>query len=313
MRALRSPAASAIEGAVLLAVVAQRRTATNVALAAAAPPGVDARILTPAQAASLLRPGAVALGRLDVADTLDGVEDGLWALGSLAARGVRVLNRAGALLAAHDKLLTTKVLRRSGLPHPRTRVLHPGGQIPDWEGPLVVKPRFGSWGRDVTLCEDEIGFRRHLHSLEHRLWFQRHGVLLQELVPPAGSDLRVVVAGGVAVGAISRVAGPGEWRTNVALGGTRVPVVPSPAALELAVRAAAAAGLELVGVDLLPDGAGGYTVLELNGAVDFTRDYRIDQDPFLAAAAALARSAREPERAGAAAGPLAAAGSEGAL
>ena len=279
----------------LLAIVAQRRTATNVALAAAVPRGVDARILTPAQAASLLQPGAVALGRLDVADGLDGVEDGLWALGALAARGVRVLNRAGALLAAHDKMLTAKVLQRAGVPHPRTRILHPGGHAPDWEGPLVVKPRFGSWGRDVELCEDEIGFRRHLHALEHRLWFQRHGAVLQELVPPAGFDLRIVVAGGAAVGAISRVAAPGEWRTNIALGGTRVAVDPPATAYALAIRAAEAAGADLIGVDLLPDGAGGHTVLELNGAVDFTREYRLDRDPFVAAARELARAASEPE------------------
>ncbi len=281
----------------LLAIVAQRRTATNVALAAAAPRGVEARILSPQQASSLLQPGAVALGRLDVVDGLDGVEDGLWALGSLAARGVRVLNRAGALLAAHDKLLTTKVLQRSGLPHPRTRILHPGSSVPDWDGPLVVKPRFGSWGRDVELCADEIALRRHLRSLEHRLWFQQHGALLQDFVPGADSDLRVVVAAGVAVGAIGRIAAPGEWRTNVALGGRRVPVEPPAAALELAVRAADASGADLVGVDLLPDGVGGHTVLELNGAVDFTREYRIDRDPFAAAVAELARHAWEPEEA----------------
>ena len=281
----------------LLAIVAQRRTATNTALAAAVPRGVDARILLPEQAVSLLQPGAVALGRLDVVDGLDGVEDGLWALGSLAARGVTVLNRAGALLAAHDKLLTAKVLRQAGLPHPRTKVVHPGGHVPDWEGPVVVKPRFGSWGRDVELCKDEISFRRHLRSLEQRLWFQQHGALLQELVPPAGADLRILVAAGVAVGAISRRAAPGEWRTNIALGGMRVPVEPPAAALQLAVRAADAAGADFIGVDLLPDGEGGHTVLELNGAVDFTREYRLDRDPFVAAAAELTRHAWEPEEA----------------
>lgn len=282
----------------LLAIVARRRTATNAALAASAPFGVDARILTPPQAASLLRPGAVALGRLDVADALDGVEDGLWALGSLAARGVTVLNRSGALLATHDKLLTARVLERAGLAHPRTRMLHPDGPMPEWEGPVVVKPRFGSWGRDVERCDDEISFRRHLRSLESRLWFQAHGALVQELVPPAGEDLRVVVAGGVVVGAIARVAAPGEWRTNVSLGATRVATEPPPAALELALRAAAAVAADLVGVDLLPDGTGRFTVLELNGAVDFTRDYRIDRDPFAAAAAELTRIAQEPVSAG---------------
>lgn len=241
----------------LLAFVAQRGTATNLALAAAAPPWVDARILTPERAAAVLSTCDAAVGRLDVADSLDGVEDGLWALGTLAARGVRVLNRAGALLAVHDKLLTARVLGREGLPHPRTRMLHPDGPAPLWSGPVVVKPRFGSWGLDVTLCENEVAFRRHLHALELRPWFQRHGALVQELVEPAGYDLRVVVAGGVPVGAISRVAAKGEWSTNVSLGGTRVRVDPIPGALALAVWAAAAAGTELVGVDLLPDGEGG--------------------------------------------------------
>ena len=277
----------------LLAFVAQRATPTNLALAAAAPAWVDARILTPEQAATVLGTSDAAVGRLDVADSLDGVEDGLWALGTLAAKGVRVLNRAGALLAVHDKLLTARVLEREGLPHPRARMLHPDGPAPPWHGPVVVKPRFGSCGREVTLCEDEIAFRRHLRALELRPWYLQHGALVQELVEPAGHDLRVVVAGGVPVGAISRVAAKGEWRTNVSLGGTRVRVDPPSAALALAVWASTAAGTELVGVDLLPDGEGGWTVLELNGAVDFTAEYRIDRDPFVAAVSELARVAHE--------------------
>jgi len=286
---------------VLLAIVAQRATPTNLALAAAAPPWVDARILTPERAAAVLGTSDAAVGRLDVTDSLDGVEDGLWALGTLAARGVRVLNRAGALLAAHDKLLTARVLGRDGLPHPRTRMLHPDGPVLPWSGPVVVKPRFGSWGLEVTRCENEVDFRRHLHELASRPWFQRHGAIVQELVEPAGHDLRIVVAGGVPVGAIARVAAKGEWRTNVSLGGIRVCVDPPAGALALAVWASASAGTELVGVDLLPDGAGGWTVLELNGAVDFTAEYRIDRDPFVAAVSELARAAREGKPAFAAA------------
>ena len=132
-----------------------------------------------------------------------------------------------------------------------------------------------------------------MHELELRPWFQQHGALVQTLVEPVGHDLRVVVAGGVPVGAVSRVAAKGEWRTNVSLGGTRVRVDPPSGALTLAVWAAAAAGTELVGVDLLPDGEGGWTILELNGAVDFTPEYQIDRDPFVAAVSELARVARE--------------------
>ena len=286
----------------LLAFVAGRRTPTNVALAAAAPSWVDARILTPERAAAcsdrptLPSAGSTSPTRWTASRTGSG----------RSARSPREAFASSTARArsspSHDKLLTARVLGREGLPHPGRRCCTPTGLRPPWTGPVVVKPRFGSWGLDVTLCENEVAFRRHLHALELKPWFQRHGALVQELVEPAGYDLRIVVAAGVPVGAISRVAAKGEWRTNISLGGTRVRVDPPPAALALAVWAAAAAGTELVGVDLLPDGAGGWTVLELNGAVDFTSEYRIDRDPFVAAVAELARAALEREHAARAAG-----------
>ena len=174
-------------------------------------------------------------------------------------------------------------------------MLHADGPAPPWTGPVVVKPRFGSWGLDVTLCENEVAFRRHLHGLELKPWFQRHGALVQDLVEPAGYDLRN------RRGRRSRRRDlEGRRQGRVAHEHLprreRVRVEPPPGALALAVWAAAAAGTELVGVDLLPDGAGGWTVLELNGAVDFTSEYRIDRDPFVAAAWELAHAAfaREP-------------------
>jgi RimK family alpha-L-glutamate ligase len=294
-----------------LAIVTQRATETNLALAAAAPRGVRFCLFSPEQAVAQLGHGDAALGRLDVLPTLDGVEDGLWALGSLAAGGIRTLNRAGALLAAHDKLLTARLLLRAGLPHPRTRLLSPGfgdyarsesasadsdlahgtAPLPELRFPVVVKPRFGSWGTDVVRCADPAALRSHLRELELRPWYRAHGALVQELVPPQGSDLRIVVAGGAIVGAIERVAARGEWRTNVALGAERRPVEPPSFACMLALEAAAAAGGDLIGVDLLPDGEGGWVVLELNGAVEWTREYSLDRDPFVAAAWELARVA----------------------
>ena len=279
----------------LLALVAQRATPTNLALAEAAPPGVDFRILKPEQALTTVAAGDAVLGRLDVLETLDGVDDGLWVLGSLAARGVHTMNRASALLAAHDKLLTARLLLRAGLPHPRTRLLTGGNPLPELDGPVVVKPRFGSWGRDVVRCRDGKALRSHVRKLEQRAWFRAHGAIVQELVPSQGHDLRIVVAAGTVIGAISRVARPGEWRTNVALGASRVPIDAPELACALALQAAAAAGAELLGVDLLPDGAGGYTVLELNAAVEFTPEYALDRDPFAAAAWELARHALRPQ------------------
>ena len=84
----------------------------------------------------------------------------------------------------------------------------------------------------------------------------------------------------------------GEWRTNVALGATRVRADPSPAACELALAAATAIGADLVGVDLLPVAPGRYVVLELNGAVDFAPQYAPKDDIFAAAMQALTARVR---------------------
>jgi ribosomal protein S6--L-glutamate ligase len=275
------------------AVVAGALTPTNTHLVEAARRlGARAKVVPPDEARRLLRPGDVVLGRLDVAPGLVGVEPGLEILGELEARTLDVRNRPAALLAVHDKLLTARRLAAAGVPHPPT-VHVAGEERPSFERPVVVKPRFGSWGQDVMLCHTCLGLLRCLRRLRDREWFLQGGALVQQLVEPQGHDLRVVVAGGTVVGAISRVAAPGEWRTNVALGGTRRRVEPPPEACRLALEAARAVGVDLAGVDLLPDGDGGYVVLELNGAVDFTQEYALDgADVFDRALAALLPSSR---------------------
>jgi RimK family alpha-L-glutamate ligase len=274
----------------MFALLAHRLSWTNAALIARSWPGRTSSRLTPFEALERLLPGDVALARLDVRASLDGVEDGLSALDVLAERGVTVLNGAQPLLRAHDKAATARVLMRAGLPHPATRVALPGRPFPAVRPPVVLKPRFGSWGRDVVLCATEEALARELSLLSERPWFAVHGAVVQDLVPPRGYDVRLVVAGGAVVGSVRRQAAPGEWRTNVALGGKRVPFVPQPELVELALAAARASKLDLVGVDLLP-GDGGWVVLELNGAADFTAEYATGGDPFAAAIAALARTA----------------------
>jgi glutathione synthase/RimK-type ligase-like ATP-grasp enzyme len=238
-----------------LVIVAHRDSETNDALVAAGQAlGVPTLRLAPRDVLRSLEPGDIALGRLDVRETLDGIEDGLRELEKLAAAGVTVLNPPAALAVTHDKLLTARALRRAGLPHPHTWLIADGLPAPVPELPTVLKPRFGSWGRDVTLC--------HTHEdveLTARLLWTEHGVLAQELVPPLGWDVRIVVSGGRVVGAARRIA---------ADGGRSVPYVAPPLARSLAILAADAVHADLAGVDLLPT-ANGWVIAELNGAVDF--------------------------------------------
>jgi RimK family alpha-L-glutamate ligase len=252
--------------------------------------GIECELVAPLEARRCLVYDAV-VARLDVRPTLDGVEPGLLQLLWLERRHPRVHNGTRALLATHDKLRTAAALERAQIPHPPTWHLKTVAPSP-LSPPVVLKPRFGSWGRDVRLCQTDADIDATVEEFATRPWFCRHGVLVQAAVPSPGFDLRLLVAGGRVVGAIERHAAPGEWRTNLSVGGSKHAAHPPRPARALAVAAAAAVGADLVGVDLLPT-ADGYTVIELNGAVDFDADYRKGGDIYAAVADALGLTVKE--------------------
>lgn len=236
--------------------------------------GLDAQVIPASRSLERLGPGDIALGRIDVRGSVDGVQPGLLTLLELRRAGVTVLNSPAALLRAHDKLRTARIFAASGVPHPRTEHVTQASPLTTLTTPVVVKPRFGSWGVGVQRCESPLALSRVLARLTERRWFQAQGALVQTLVLPTGHDVRVLVAGGRVVGSISRYSSPNEWRTNISLGGSRHAVVPPARARALALAAAWAVGGDFVGVDLLPDGED-YVVVEVNGAVDFDETYSL--------------------------------------
>lgn len=184
----------------------------------------------------------------------------------LEAAGVRVLNSPRAIEAAVDKYLALGRLAAAGVPVPRTWVGESARDALDaydeLEGDVVVKPLFGSEGRGLSRVTDREAAWRIFHALE------RVGsvLYLQRTVDHPGHDLRAFVLDGRVIGAIRRFARPGEWRTNVAVGGRAEAIELDPAAESLALRAARAVGAAMAGVDLLPDPGepGGLVVPEVN-------------------------------------------------
>ena len=220
-----------------VAIVAHRPSATNLALARRGWNGAQVELLSPREALLSLGRGDLVLGRLDVRDDLDGVEEGLWALERLLEAGVTVLNAPPAALYAHDKLLTARSLRRAGLPHPRTRLIERYDEPPDIDYPAVLKPRFGSWGRDVVLCRDRTRAR-----------VEPRDALVSALVsnrrrprpgadPPARARPATDRRGRRRRRRRQAHRSPREWRTNVALGASIERVVPPPVAVGLACAA----------------------------------------------------------------------------
>jgi hypothetical protein len=79
-------------------IVAHRAGETNIGLITRRWRHFEPLLLTPREALTTLAAGDAALGRLDIRQGLDGIEDGLWALSELSAAGVRVLNPPAALI-----------------------------------------------------------------------------------------------------------------------------------------------------------------------------------------------------------------------
>jgi len=175
------------------------------------------------------------------------------ALHRLAAVGVPVWNPPRAVEAAVDKYLTLSLLERRGLPVPPTWTGQTASSalaaFDALGGNVVVKPLFGSEGRGLMRLGDRELAWRAFHALE------RLGsvIYLQRWIRHPGHDLRLFVLGGKVLGAMRRTARPGEWRTNVAIGGEAVAWTPDPEAERLAVSAAEAVGAVFAGVDLIED------------------------------------------------------------
>lgn len=247
--------------------------------------GADANLVTPDGPPTMEPNADIHLGRIDVRRSLEGIESGLDQLRGLELHGACVLNGASSLIRCHDKLATARELERAGLPHPRTTVVTNSSAPATIEPPYVVKPRFGSFGRDVFLCVTEDDLAQTLARLADRVWFRTSGALLQELEPTGGQDIRVIVAGGRVAGALRRISRPGDWQTSSVAGGN-YPVELSDEAASTAVQAAAAVEGDLVGVDITATHRC-HTVIDVNGCADFTAAYSSSTDVFADAAAAL--------------------------
>lgn len=195
----------------------------------------------------------------------------LYAAGTLESAGVTVLNSAEATRVSGDKWHTSAAVVRHGLPTPRTALaMTPDAALDalDQLGyPAVIKPLVGSWGRLVTRLSDRETAAAVLEHLAALPSPQSHVLYLQEYVPGAGRDLRVLVVGGRAIGATYRRGD--QWRTNVARGAVSERCPLGPDLVKLAEAAAEAVGAVIAGVDLIEDRDGRLTVLEVNDRVEF--------------------------------------------
>jgi ribosomal protein S6--L-glutamate ligase len=163
--------------------------------------------------------------------------------GLLHARGARLLNPYPSCMAAQDKVTACNLLRLAGVPTPRTwvtgnlRLMRPLLK----RAPLMVKPHRGHRGEGISVVRDGADL--------DAVPAPAGPVVVQELVPGPGEDLKVYVVG-EHVFAVRKPFGPDSF--------TRPgrPCAVTPRVRRLALRCAQTFGLGLFGLDIVesPDG-----------------------------------------------------------
>jgi ribosomal protein S6--L-glutamate ligase len=158
-----------------------------------------------------------------------------------------------------DKIKQSALFHLLDIPHPRTRVFYGKRQkasiTEHFEFPFIGKiPRGSAMGRGVYLIDDKDTLAEYLSKTD--------AAYIQEYLP-VDRDIRIVVIGKKIVHAYWRAAAPGEFRTNLAVGGTVcLDEVPS-VALELALHTAQSCQWDDVGIDICQYN-GDYYILEAN-------------------------------------------------
>ncbi len=175
----------------------------------------------------------------------------------LEKSGMKLFNSARAIELCDDKMTTHIALADSGIPMPKTI---PGLLCYDKTKstqavadkilsrlslPIVVKQSFGSLGKGVFKADT----REELLALAQRLKDEPH--LFQEYIAAScGRDMRVIVIGKKAVGAIIRESN-GDFRSNIGLGGKARPAELPEDIRRYAERAADILDLDYCGIDFL--------------------------------------------------------------
>ena len=214
--------------------------------------------------------GGIDLERADVvlvrtmpAGSLEQVVYRMDALHWLESRSIPVVNPPRALETAIDKYLSLSRLAAAGLPVPPTAVSENTARaleaFEELGGDVVLKPLFGSEGRDLS----RISRREEAAERFRRLEEEGAVIYQQKFIDHRGWDLRVLVLGDEVAGSMKRRVEDG-WITNIARGGRAERHGISAEARTLAIEASRAVGARVAGVDLLPDRSGDLRVLEVN-------------------------------------------------
>ncbi len=185
-------------------------------------------------------------------------------LQQLEDEGVLVINPSKSLLIARDKYTSIRILKKAGIPVPETIITEDirvaMKYVREWRI-VVIKPLMGSLGLGSIKVDDpDVAYR-----IIRTLLSQNQPIYLQKYVEKPGRDIRVFTVGLRVLAAAYRIAPPGQWKTNVALGAKTEPAEVSKDLEDIAIKVVKALKLEYAGIDIA-ESPSGYIVFEANAA-----------------------------------------------
>lgn len=187
--------------------------------------------------------------------------------------GIHCINSSHSIDIVKDKLITSQILSRHGIPIPNTMLVRfPIDEklVKDKIGfPCVVKVVTGSYGEGVYLCERQRDFKK-LMEFVNNLGNKKTLIVQEYMGERPGEDLRVLIVGGKAIGAMKRTAPEGDFRANISNGGTGENFPLTDEIEYIARETAKVLNLDVAGIDLLFDKNGGYRVCEANSNPGFS-------------------------------------------
>jgi ribosomal protein S6--L-glutamate ligase len=160
--------------------------------------------------------------------------------GALHAQGAAILNPYPVAAALRDKVVSTRILQRAGVPVPDSWVTKdPASLEPLLQaGPLITKPYRGSQGRGIRVVRTAAELAA-LEAPEGGL------ILAQRYHPPDGEDRKIYCVGGRVFG-VSRVWPPRSYEDKLGQ-----PFAISPELADITRRCGDAFGVDLFGVDVV--------------------------------------------------------------
>ncbi len=192
----------------------------------------------------------------------------------LESHGIQTINSFNTFNIAGNKIFTTSYLYKNGIRTPETLVSFSHDNALSTAGimgyPVVFKPASGSWGRMISLLQDE-NIAETVFSLNDMV--SENSYYLQRYVERPPRDIRAIVVGEDISATIYRYSGEG-WKTNLALGGKVEKANLTEDQRDMLIRTAQLFDPGIIGIDAMETDEG-LVIHEINSRVEFKGASRV--------------------------------------